>query len=118
LRRLAERRVCSIIGEERTIQLIRVQPSGSHLKFHPINPPPFDSSKIKGSNLFYFINFKFSNVFFFFPIGFFGMPLQIATKQTGVEYDVGNRVFVTIPFLVEQCFTFLSTKGREGKRNH
>ena len=47
LRRLCERRISSIIGEERTLELLRIPASGNTPKFYSLVPAP-GSTKSKG----------------------------------------------------------------------
>jgi len=86
LRRLCEKRISAIIGEERTIELIR-NPASAKPKFYAPNQQVEVKTK-----------------------GIFGMPLHLALKKTEVEYILEQGVSVKVPFIVHQCLKFLSSE--------
>ena len=51
LRRVCERRISAIIGEERSVELLRIPTTGNKPKFYPL-VPPLDSGKTKGLSSF------------------------------------------------------------------
>lgn len=87
LRRICERRIGAIFGEERAVELLRIPGPGNKPKFYPLVPPPDASAKSKS---------------------FFGMDLYTAVKKTPTEFSVETGVSVKIPFIVQQCLKYLS----------
>jgi len=107
LRRLCERRIVGIIGEERTITQIRV-PNSSKPKFYPVNP--VSHGKKKG-----FLFLLFSSLIPYClansPLGIFGMSLIDVVNQTGVDYQAEFGPPLKIPFVVQQCLSYLKSNG-------